>query len=330
MESFLVDVFLIKNPIYLSLKRFIKLPENQYFGEQYICPCVFDLFSLMIFSREYEPHPALQSFVRHYWILHIQLDPATPPAQLPRKPYPPTTEQCLYFYPFDRPHSVKVGNTNPENATAGIMVGQALTRMNITINPDYLMLKVSFQPGALFRLLGVPMHLVVDGHADLEAVIGQAVKEVQEQLPESTSYAAMIELVEAFLIKKAAQCRHDRQGIDVIAQRMIQPGAHHQLDQLAADACLSTRQFERKFRERVGVSPKLFTRIARFAQAYALREANPLRSWTDIAYTCSYYDPNHLIKDFQQFAGTSPGQLFAEQQRCDDFFATFDRWKLPS
>ncbi|QDK82062.1 AraC family transcriptional regulator [Spirosoma sp. KCTC 42546] len=277
----------------------------------------------MVFFREYAPHPALKSFVRHYWIIHIQLDPRIPGEQLPKKPYPPSTEQCLYFYPYDLPHSVKAGNQNPEGATSGIIVGQALTRMNITINPNYLMLKVSFQPGSLFRLLGVPMNLLVDDHADLEAITGKAIKELYERLPQATDYTTMIRLVEEFLLKKAAQCRQPVLPIDRVAQQMLTPAAYHQLDQLAHDACLSMRQFERKFRERVGVSPKLFTRIARFRQAYKLREVDPTRSWLDIAYGCHYYDPNHLVKDFQQFAGTSPGQLFEEelahQQRIERF-----------
>lgn len=282
----------------------------------------------MIFFREYAPHPALQSFVRHYWLIHIQLDPTTPPEQLPRKPYPPTTEQCIYFYPFDLPHSVRVGNQTADQATQGNIVGQQLTRYNITLNANYLMLKVSFQPGALFRLLGVPMYLLADGYADLEAITGKAVKEVNERLPDATTYAAMIRLVEEFLLRKAAQCRQDILPIDRVAQQLLNPAAYHQLDQLASNACLSIRQFERKFRERVGVSPKLFSRIARFGQAYKLREVNPNCSWLDIAYGCSYYDPNHLVKDFQQFTGTTPTQLFADERACDDFFDQFDRLRL--
>lgn len=281
----------------------------------------------MVFSREYVPHPALKSFVRHYYIIHVQLDPSIPREQLPVKPYPPNTEQCLYFYPFDLPSSTKTGNTAPEGATPGIVVGQPLTRMNITINPNYLMLKVSFQPGSLFRLLGVPMNLLVDGHADLEAIMGKAVREVHERLPEATDYASMVRLVEEFLLRKAAQCRQALLPIDIVARQMLQPAGYHQLDQLAHDACLSTRQFERKFRERLGVSPKLFTRIARFREAYKLRETSPTRSWLDIAYDCHYYDPNHLVKDFQQFAGTSPSQLFDEELAHQDFFRRYSPYR---
>ncbi len=275
----------------------------------------------MVFSSLYTPHPSLQSFIRYYHMLHVRLDAHTARSALPVKPYPPATEQCLYFYPYDRPHSVKAGHTSPEGATPAIIVGQPLTRMNITINPNYLMLKVSFQPGGLFRLLGVPMHLLTDGHADLEAVTGNAVREIHERLLEADSYPAMIRLVDTFLRQKAAQCRQPELPIDIVARQMLQPTGHHQLDQLADDACLSVRQFERKFRERLGISPKLFLRITRFREAYRLRELNPARSWLNIAYDCQYYDPNHLIKDFQQFAGTSPTQLFDDELAHRAFFA---------
>ncbi len=277
----------------------------------------------MAFYREYIPHPALQPFVRHYLLLHIQLDPKTPHDSLPVKPYPPSTEQCLYFYPYDLTHSTKSGNKTPESVSSAIIVGQPLTRMNIRINTNYLMLKVSFQPGGLFRLLNIPMYELVDGYADIEAVAGRTMKDVNERLPEAPNYGAMIQIIEEFLLRKAAQCRHSVLPIDIVAQRMLNPAAYHQLDRLAYDASLSTRQFERKFRERVGISPKLFTRISRFRQAYKLREADPTRSWVDIAYACSYYDPNHLIKDFQQFAGTNPSQLFDEELACQDFFAKY-------
>ncbi|GAB4041617.1 helix-turn-helix domain-containing protein [Spirosoma gilvum] len=278
----------------------------------------------MFFFKEYSAHPALHDFIRHYWIIHIQFDPRTLRQSPSPKPYPPTTEQCLYFYPFDLPHSVPIGSETALSAASSNIVGQQLTRYNITLRANYLMLKVSFQPGALFRLLGIPMHLLVDGVADLETIAGKTLREVNERLPEALSYAGMIQLVEAFMLKKAADCRRDVLPIDIVARQLLNPSAYHQLDLLAHDACLSTRQFERNFRERVGVSPKLFARIARFGHAYKLRETNPGRSWADIAYTCNYYDPNHLVKDFQQFAGTTPSQLFADDQVLQQFFTTYE------
>ncbi|GAC1587515.1 MAG: hypothetical protein NVS3B25_03470 [Hymenobacter sp.] len=90
------------------------------------------------------------------------------------------------------------------------------------------------------------------------------------------------------------------------------------LEYLARQSCLSLRQFERKFREQTGVSPKLFMRIARFNRAYALKEQAPARDWLDIALACGYADYQHMVKDFKQFAGVSPPLLVAAEARSPE------------
>ena len=78
------------------------------------------------------------------------------------------------------------------------------------------------------------------------------------------------------------------------------------VDQLAYDANMSIRTFERHFIDQVGISPKLFCNITRFNYALALKFKNPQLDWTSIASTCGYYDQMHLIKDFKKFAGYTP------------------------
>lgn len=75
---------------------------------------------------------------------------------------------------------------------------------------------------------------------------------------------------------------------------------------LAWVACVSSRQFERQFLERIGVSPKIYQRLLRFNQVMNLRKQNPALKWVDITYHCGYFDPNHLLRDFKQFTGVVP------------------------
>jgi len=74
-----------------------------------------------------------------------------------------------------------------------------------------------------------------------------------------------------------------------------------------------TRQhLSAQFREQVGLSPKLFARIARFRKAITAasrHRAAPSPAavdWADLAATCGYFDQSHLIRDFQHFAGAAP------------------------
>src|SRR5690606_2629919 len=61
---------------------------------------------------------------------------------------------------------------------------------------------------------------------------------------------------------------------------------------LANNNFLSVRQFERRFKELSGFSPKLFLRIARFNSL--LNKTFQNKSLSQIAYECGYYDESHL------------------------------------
>jgi transcriptional regulator GlxA family with amidase domain len=72
---------------------------------------------------------------------------------------------------------------------------------------------------------------------------------------------------------------------------------------------LSIRQFERQFKQRIGLSPKFYSRLIRFSNAWILKENNPNLTWTTIAHQSGYYDQMHLIKDFKEFAAVNPKQI---------------------
>ena len=85
------------------------------------------------------------------------------------------------------------------------------------------------------------------------------------------------------------------------------------LDSLSKKAYLSARQLERKFDERIGVSPKTFLRITRFNQSYWMRLKQPKLDWLSIAVSCGYSDYQHLAKEYKAFANTTPNMFFEEE-----------------
>jgi AraC-like DNA-binding protein len=84
---------------------------------------------------------------------------------------------------------------------------------------------------------------------------------------------------------------------------------------VAAKSCLSTRQFERQARIRLGLPPKLYARIVRFFFAFRLKRKRPDLTWTAISNTCGYFDQMHFIRDFKAFAGATPRMLRGREVR---------------
>jgi AraC-like DNA-binding protein len=73
---------------------------------------------------------------------------------------------------------------------------------------------------------------------------------------------------------------------------------------------LSSRQHRRRFQAAAGIPPKLYARIRRFQHVLGQIGRVPV---ADAAAACGYCDQSHLIRDFREFAGTSPGQWLRDR-----------------
>jgi AraC-like DNA-binding protein len=101
------------------------------------------------------------------------------------------------------------------------------------------------------------------------------------------------------------------------AVRLIEAGCD--IARIARRLGLSTRHFERRFKNAVGLSPKLFSRIQRFQRVFHQIEAG--RSWVEAALACGYYDQAHLVRDFRDFSGEPPAALLNNEDLARHFLS---------
>jgi AraC-like DNA-binding protein len=214
-------------------------------------------------------------------------------------PYP---EHSLYFYPRNPLVVHYLEEQKTITCPPSIVIGPQVKRVNLSLGYDHIVLRVGFRTGGLHRLLHQPLHEVVDFTCNTEDYFGSALREVNEQLSNTADYTTMVQLVQQFLLKQLSKLKAE-ENIDRALTMLLKTGGNTTIDYLAKESCLSFRQFERKCKERIGLSPKLYARIVRFSKAYRMREANPHLSWTAIAHITGYFDQMHLIRDFKAFAG---------------------------
>jgi AraC-like DNA-binding protein len=86
---------------------------------------------------------------------------------------------------------------------------------------------------------------------------------------------------------------------------------------IAREVGLPQRQFIQLFNSHVGLTPKVFSRIQRFQRARVLAEKLETPHWAELALNCGYFDQSHLINDFQEFSGSTPGTYSLQQQQRD-------------
>jgi AraC-like DNA-binding protein len=266
------------------------------------------------------PSPALSGYVRSYQLIHFVF---AGNAHKPVKPYPPRPEQCLIFYPRD-PLTIEYQATGRQiRQPRSIVSGQVVSRQNLHIGDDYIVIKVIFYPGALFHLVQLPLTEITDLNVDAEAVFGQPMRLLNERLSSAEHPGTMVALVEDFLLGSIRRSKIVTGAIDRVAKHLLYRPDSFSLDQLADQSCLSIRQFQRKFSQQVGVSPKWFSRISRFDKAFRLKAGHPGLDWLQVAVQTGYQDYQHLAKEFKEFAGVLPNVLIREESRAPDRYFGF-------
>lgn len=264
----------------------------------------------MIF-KSLPPSPALHEFVRNYTILHLKFNSDH---AIPLKQRPPKPEQGIVFYVKG---SVKLLNlkTGSSQTPAPVSVFcQQTDKKSYYVTSEFFIFTIFLRPGMLHRLIGMPLINLHQDFHDAEMFFGSEVRIISEQLKTAADYSSMITVVENYLIQKFKPFQNMSNSIDNIANHLLTDPSTFSLDWLAKQACLSTRQFHRKFLERMGISPKLFSRIIRFNHAYHYKITHPNNYWSSIAQEFNYTDYHHLEKEFKEFTGLTPNEWIKENQ----------------
>ena len=258
------------------------------------------------------PSPILRDYVRMLQIVGCSF-PASM-AVLPVKAYWPRAENSLSFFPKDPERHEYGFDGNQLDKSVSTLNGQYSIVTSRHVGREFMVFQVQFQPGALFRLTGIPSHELTNSFVDAEAVFSSEIRLVNERLSYTRHYTEMIPIVEEFLLHLVSRAwRKALRPIDKVSRFMLQHRGIISLDWLADQACLSHRQFYRQFMEREGVSPKLFARIARFENAMKIKNAQPAKDWLSVAIDLGYYDYQHLVRDFKEFTSLTPnGFLLAD------------------
>jgi AraC-like DNA-binding protein len=178
--------------------------------------------------------------------------------------------------------------------------------------------QVDLHPLAARRLLDVPMHELATRVVPLADVLGPSADLFVERLAGTARWEDRFALLDAAILRRVAGTRRGTPEVAWAWGELERSAGRVPIAALSAETGWSARHLIARFREEVGVTPKLAARILRFERVVARVRRTRGAGWADIAYDCGYYDQAHLNRDFRQFAGTTP-TAFAAALLPDDF-----------
>lgn len=253
---------------------------------------------MMLASR---PAPALRHLIRHYYQVQDSLAD-----RVSLQPVPARSPQILEFM-FGTPYQVRrPERETTENVRAVALIGSRTSRSaELLLSGHVEAFTIVFQPGAFPMLFGIPSVELTNGDFDGEAVLGHTINGLYARLGEAGTFNDRIRVADAWLM----ECRRDSGSVSMIARTamsVIRSNGAVRVSELARQAGLGLRQFERRFNHEIGVTPKLYARIVRFEAALQRRAVAPTTRWTEIAHDLGYHDQMHMVHDFTRLSAESP------------------------
>lgn len=273
-------------------------------------------------AEQFNIHPALRSLIRN--IVIIDTDFGNAPVKMEGN-FMPSPDQAMFINLHTRFKSKKSGENNYNTVTSCTLMGAQITPFKLRAEESHKSVSIIFQPGGLNRFLNIPMTEIFDNGYSAREVIGREIEELLDKSHYAISSRELDSIVQSYFLKKLSQVK-EALPIDYALHHLLN-NYNEDLDKIAGMACMSIRNFERKCKERLGMTAKMYARIARFFKAYKTLESQPIISWADLAYEAGYYDQTHFIKDFKEFAGLTP-TLVHKELSGDSFRFQLDWDKL--
>jgi len=155
-------------------------------------------------------------------------------------------------------------------------------------------------------LFGIPLAELAGGIVALRDLLPAESRALSEALDASSDWPSRLSLVETFLARRILRSPIDTARVDWAVARIESSGGSLDVGSLARELGHSHKHLITLFRDQVGVSPKLLSRLVRFERVIRHARASRSMSWSELALAHGFFDQAHLARDVKRFTGLTP------------------------
>ncbi len=259
---------------------------------------------------EYPICSELKPFVKVIW--SMENDPGEP-ADFSMRILPDSCVEMVIHYRV--PFLTTFKDCSSKQQPKSFVVSQMKRFIEIAPAGEYGFISIRFTAKGAYHFFGLPMKEVADRVVGLENVWGNLARDIEARIADAPAGNKRSDIIQHYLLLQLSKNGHTDRAVDYSLDELYNSGGQISIEQLAFKTGLSNRQLVRRFDQKVGMSPKEFSRIIRFIHA-TNRLRNKTESIYDISFSCGYFDHAHFFHEFKEFSGLTPGQF---QEKRDVF-----------
>lgn len=267
-----------------------------------------------MFYREFSVAEPLQPFIHCIWVMRA----ASGLFRQPERLVPDGNIEVILNYGDAFCQSFTEIHDDAILYKGSHVIGQRNTYYFTATEGKTDFISISFKPGGLSPFVNFPVADFTAAIVPLQIFRSYVFTQMEEEVFEIKELEEKIRRIEQLLLKglyeNAERLNRLMDFMPLLRSVNNYPSVSHFLERYT----VHKRKLQRDFDHHVGVSPKFLQRVLRFKKALTLFYAAKVRSLTELAYECGYYDQAHFINEFKSFAGITPREYF---YACKSSFA---------
>lgn len=157
------------------------------------------------------------------------------------------------------------------------------------------------------RLVGVPMDRLLDRVIPLDALLGSHDTSFCHTLVAARDLGDRVALLDAALTRRFAAAAALPQS-QLYALALLRDRPELDISEVARAVGWSRKHLASRVHDAVGVGPRSWRRLIRFERLTKALAGAQAVDWAALAQDAGYCDQPHMIREFREFAGITPGE----------------------
>lgn len=253
--------------------------------------------------QEYAPGELAKAFVHCFWTF-------TGPASQTSQTIVPDGRPELIFHLACTYSESKDGSRQPRV----VFAGQLTRPLVLNATGPISILGARFRPDGARHFLGGSLVEATNRRLDLQERHEPQVDNLLSSLRSSGDELRRITVLEEYILRVIGANRPDmlvRDAVDLLMEGK----------ELDLPDGVGVRQFQRRFRREVGISPRKIRSIRRFRSVFDRLAQEKNESWVQRALETGYFDQPQLARDFNQYVACSPKEWLRKSGKLETALA---------
>jgi AraC-like DNA-binding protein len=260
-----------------------------------------------MYYQKYLPDPKLNPYVVCYYVWKAA-------SQKEQEVQSPPSGYCAIVFNMGDVYHVRQGQEHSSPVCTSFLSGQFTSNYQLTFRGNIHVLGVVLKPTALYNFFSVRMSTLVNNRMPLSYIVDEHAETLWQQIHKEPDEVQRKNLLEQWLLSLLPQAKARLSVIDDVVAYIEEKNGSIIIEEVAAHFRISRRYLEKRFQEKVGVSPKFYARIKRFAAlSYKLAYSEKV-DWQDFIFESGFHDQSHLAKEFNEFNRMNPSDYYRSHQ----------------